>query len=50
LDERDEDANGTTIPPDYVIGSQEIESNNRFVRDVLYGLNISTNNMFTNYP
>jgi hypothetical protein len=50
LDERDEDPNGTPIPPDYVIGSQEIESNNRFVRDVLYGLNISTNNMFTNYP
>jgi hypothetical protein len=50
LDEIDIDPNGNDIYPDYVIGSQEIESNSRFVRDVLFGLNISTNNMFTNYP
>jgi hypothetical protein len=50
LDELDNAPNGTPIYPDYIIGSQEIESNSRFVRDVLFGLNISTNNMFTNYP
>ena len=50
LDEIDIAPNGNDILPDYIIGSQEIETNSRFVRDVLFGLNISTNNMFTNYP
>jgi hypothetical protein len=51
LDEQTTGANNTVLQPNNNIGSTEIDDGNgRWVRDVFFGLNNTTNFMETNYP
>lgn len=51
LDEQTTGPNNTVLQPNCNIGSIEIgDANGRWVRDVFYGLNKTTNFMETNYP